>query len=151
LNQILTYIAGVLVVLLIALLVGPSLVDWKDFRAEPENYILSLNNYQITELIDLRPPEGSLYIKSSTEPFDDEMELDWEKMKRWLHRFNLLKGMKTAHVSGHASKDEIRDMVEDIGPKMVMPVHTTDDGVETFKNWFDNVVEMRYGDRYEMR
>ena len=127
------------------------IVCWKDLRAEPERYVLSLNNYYITELIDLRPPEGSLYIKSSTEPFDMDMELDWQKLTRWLARFNLLKGMKTAHVSGHASRDEIREMVEAIGPGMVMPVHTTDDGVETFKNWFGNVVEMSYGDRYEMR
>jgi len=127
------------------------IVCWKDLRAEPKKYVLSLNNYQITELIDLRPPEGSLYIKSSTEPFDDEMELDWEKMTRWLDRFGLLKGMKTAHVSGHASRDEIKNMVETIGPKMVMPIHTTDEGVETFKKWFDNVVETRYGNSYEMR
>ena len=127
------------------------IVCWKDLRAEPEKYVLSLNNYYITELIDLRPPEGSLYIKSSTEPFDKEMELDWEKMTRWLDRFGLLKGMKTAHVSGHASRDEIKEMVEAIGPRMVMPVHTTDDGVETFNKWFDNVVEMSYGSRYEMR
>jgi uncharacterized protein involved in outer membrane biogenesis len=36
LNSILTYIAGLLVVLLFAALVGPSLVDWNQFRAEIE-------------------------------------------------------------------------------------------------------------------
>lgn len=35
-NSILTYIAGLLVVLLFAALVGPSLVDWNQFRAEIE-------------------------------------------------------------------------------------------------------------------
>ncbi len=127
------------------------IVCWKDLRAEPERYVLSLNNYQIVELIDLKPPEGSLYIKSSTEPFDKEMELDWKKMTRWLDRFGLFRGMRTAHVSGHASRDEIKEMVEAIGPRAVMPIHTTDEGVETFKKWFDNVVEMSYGDSYEMR
>jgi len=126
------------------------IVCWRDIRAEPEKYVLSLNNYYITEVIDLKPPEGSLYIKSSTEPFDMEMELDWEKMRSWLDRFGLLKGMKTAHVSGHASRDEIKDMVEVIEPKMVMPVHTTEEGVQTFKNWFDNVVDMSYGSMYRL-
>ena len=36
LNSILTYIAGILVVLLFAALVGPSLVDWNKFRGEIE-------------------------------------------------------------------------------------------------------------------
>src|SRR5690606_15230250 len=36
LNSILTYIAGLLVLLLFAALVGPSLVDWNQFRAEIE-------------------------------------------------------------------------------------------------------------------
>ncbi|MBC7101902.1 MAG: AsmA family protein, partial [Parvibaculum sp.] len=35
-NSILTYIAGLLVVLLFAALVGPSLVDWNQFREEIE-------------------------------------------------------------------------------------------------------------------
>ncbi|NIJ41023.1 uncharacterized protein involved in outer membrane biogenesis [Parvibaculum indicum] len=47
-NQILTYIAGVLVVLLIALLVGPSLVDWKDFRAEFERQASRITGHDVT-------------------------------------------------------------------------------------------------------
>ena len=48
LNQILTYIAGALVVLLIALLVGPSLVDWTDFRAEFERQASRITGHDVT-------------------------------------------------------------------------------------------------------
>lgn len=47
-NQILTYIAGALVVLLIALLVGPGLVDWKDFRAEFERQASRITGHDVT-------------------------------------------------------------------------------------------------------
>ena len=47
-NQILTYIAGALVVLLIALLVGPSLVDWTDFRAEFERQASRITGHDVT-------------------------------------------------------------------------------------------------------
>ena len=53
-NQILTYIAGALVVLLIALLVGPSLVDWKDFRAEFERQASRITGHDVTIEGDIR-------------------------------------------------------------------------------------------------
>lgn len=32
-------------------------------------------DFQLKELIDVRPEQSSQYIRSTTEPFDDEMEL----------------------------------------------------------------------------
>ncbi len=34
------------------------------------------NYFQLNELIDVEPANGSVYIRSVTEPFDEEMELD---------------------------------------------------------------------------
>ncbi|MDZ4171905.1 MAG: MBL fold metallo-hydrolase RNA specificity domain-containing protein, partial [Methanobacteriaceae archaeon] len=40
----------------------------------------------------------------------------------WLDHFNL--EMFQMHASGHASGPEILEMIEEIGPKKVYPVHT---------------------------
>jgi uncharacterized protein involved in outer membrane biogenesis len=56
LNSILTYIAGLLVALLFAALVGPSLIDWNQFRAEIEAQASQATGrqVQITGNIDFR-------------------------------------------------------------------------------------------------
>ncbi len=51
------------------------------------------------ELIDVKP-EKAVYIKSVTEPFDEEMEFDEMRINNWLKHFNLLSVHKM-HVSGH--------------------------------------------------
>lgn len=52
--------------------------------------------------------EHSSYIRSSTKPFNDEMKLDQERVKRWLAHFGLLTNdidWVHVHVSGHGSRD----------------------------------------------
>ena len=56
-----------------------------------KDMIFYCSDFQVQELIDVRPKENSAYIRSSTEPFDDEMELDQKRVKRWLVHFGLLK------------------------------------------------------------
>ena len=35
------------------------------------------SNFDLKELIDIKPGSDSVYIKSVCEPFDQEMEMDW--------------------------------------------------------------------------
>jgi ribonuclease J len=68
------------------------------------------SDFQLQELIDIRP-QDSVYIRSSTEPFDDDMSLDQERVKRWLVHFGLVKkdeDWNHIHVSGHDSGDQIK-------------------------------------------
>ena len=75
----------------------------------------------LTELIDVKPSPGSLFIRSKSEPFeeDDAEEAVLDNWKKW---FRL--DSHEAHASGHASMDEIFSIVEHVAPKMVIPVHT---------------------------
>ncbi|WP_158385661.1 hypothetical protein [Candidatus Nitrososphaera evergladensis] len=55
--------------------------------------------------------EGSSYIRSSTEPFDQEMRLDEKRVKLWLQHFSLLtlkKQWNHTHVSGHGDGTQIK-------------------------------------------
>jgi ribonuclease J len=102
------------------------------------------NYFQLNELIDVKPANGSVYIRSVTEPFDEEMELDARRIDNWLNLFKLKQyGRKPddgLHASGHASGDELRSMIEEMNPRRIVPVHT--EHPETFRAAFSNVVEM---------
>ncbi|MBI2252439.1 MAG: hypothetical protein HYU63_06860, partial [Armatimonadetes bacterium] len=76
-------------------------------KENPQKYILMLNFFELNELFDLKPQEGSIYIKASSEPFNDEMKIDQKKLKNWLKYFKikayLEKDLYGIHASGHAS------------------------------------------------
>lgn len=94
---------------------------------EPSNYLLHLDYYELNELIDLRPPPGSVYISAVSEPFNIEMELDEKRLANWLRRFGVNAPdfqPRYVHASGHASGRELIDFVKTVHPKMLIPIHT---------------------------
>ncbi|MGC9516740.1 MAG: MBL fold metallo-hydrolase [Methanomicrobiales archaeon] len=98
-------------------------INYKDLRDEPENYIFRCDFFELKELIDIKPREG-IYIRSVTEPFDDEMVIDYQKAKNWLDHFNLKLIEEGMHASGHANGTEILNMIRQIAPEKVYPIHT---------------------------
>ncbi|HWP78576.1 MAG TPA: MBL fold metallo-hydrolase [Candidatus Nitrosotenuis sp.] len=115
-------------------------VDYRDVSSKQQEYMFYCSDYRLQELIDVRPQEGSSYIRSSTEPFDDEMRFDHERIKRWLVHFGLLRkddNWNVTHVSGHGSKDQIRYVVQETKAKNVIPIHTTRE--DYFKQWHQSV------------
>lgn len=53
------------------------------------------------------------------------MEINEEKVKNWLDLFNIPYFNKGFHASGHANGKEILEMIEEINPEKLYPVHTT--------------------------
>ena len=115
----------------------PNAVNSSDIRENECQYILRLDNFTFKELIDIKP-ENAIYIHSVTEPFNDEMELSYEITENWLNHFNIPIN-KSFHVSGHARGAQLLDMIREINPDVLYPVHTTrielfdvlkDDGIE---------------------
>ena len=68
----------------------PNYVDYRDVKANQKKFVFYCSDFQLLNLIDVRPSEKSSYIRSSTEPFNDEMKLDQERIKRWLIHFGLI-------------------------------------------------------------
>lgn len=99
-----------------------NMVTHKDVRVNQDKYILFCSFYDLQELIDVNPLAGSSFVYSLTEPFNEEMEIDFSRMKNWLDRFSL--PIKQAHASGHTFKDELKTMMDEIKPKIVFPIHT---------------------------
>jgi ribonuclease J len=107
----------------------------KDVKDNQNKYMFFCTNFDLKELIDIKPVEGSSYIKSVCEPFDIEMELDWKKIENWINHFGM--GLNSTHVSGHASGPQLRDFVKTVKPKMVIPVHTLH--ANFYDKWWDKV------------
>jgi ribonuclease J len=114
----------------------PSTVDLEHFtngirayqiKQSPSRYLVHLDYYDFNELVDLRPAQGSTYIRASSEPFNEEMRLDAERVRMWLRHFDINSPTHDpiyVHASGHASRPEIRQLIHDINPKAVFSVHT---------------------------
>jgi ribonuclease J len=112
-------------------------VTARDISENQDEYIFRCDFFELKELIDVKPEAGSSYIRSVCEPFDLEMELDLKKVENWLTHFGLYP-YTHIHASGHLNYDEIRDVVQTVQPKTLIPVHTQHP--EVFKNFHDNVV-----------
>ncbi len=105
-------------------------------RENPKQYVLMFSYWDANELFDLVALDSNhktRYISASTEPFSEEMEIDETKMVHWLDFFGIdyeyeKKGKKKMfvrrHVSGHASKTELFELIEKIAPLKIIPIHT---------------------------
>lgn len=99
-----------------------NVITYRDLKEDPTNYIFRCDFFELKELIDIKPENG-LYIHSLTEPFNEEMEIDFRRVQNWLKHFDLLP-IHTMHVSGHANGEELLAMIKEIKPEKLYPIHT---------------------------
>ncbi len=99
-----------------------SVVSAEDVAVIQEQSILVASLMDMLALPDIDPMPGSVYILSSSEPFDEEMEISHEKLMGWLTHYGL--PLFQVHASGHATAHELRSAVEMVQPKKVFLVHT---------------------------
>ena len=77
-------------------------------------------------------PVPAVYIYSSSEAFNEEMEIDHQRLGHWLEHFGVEShGLGEAqdgplHASGHASGTELLDIIRQIRPQRLVPIHTQD-------------------------
>ena len=81
--------------------------------------VFALNFHDFEELVSLDPAAGSCYVLSASEPFNEEMEIDFERPTNWY-------GMPQyhVHVSGHMMPLQLKAALKTIGGKRIFPVHT---------------------------
>lgn len=112
--------------------------EW--IRSNLSKLVVHLSYYNLQNLVDLKP-DGGIYINASTEPFNEEMALDFKRLDNWRKRFNL--EYRYFHASGHLSKEEVFRFIEDVNPRKVIPIHT--EGSRVFEKKFENVILPRVG------
>ncbi|MHA1799559.1 MAG: MBL fold metallo-hydrolase [Candidatus Helarchaeota archaeon] len=111
-----------------------NLVDEEYVRNNQEKLIMALDFVYFQEIIDIKPINGSLFLHSMSEAWD-ERDLSDEIKKNWCNKFNLK--YLQAHSSGHCTKEEIFENINNINPKLIIPIHT--EHSELFKEKFENV------------
>jgi len=96
-------------------------IKCKELKNNPKEYVVSTSLWEMNQLIDIQP-KNAIWIKSNCEPFSEDMELDEKRKQHWLEHFGIKE--YPAHASGHASGPEIKQMIEEINAKKVIPIHT---------------------------
>ncbi len=84
--------------------------------------VLALGFHDFEELVALEPAAGSCYVLSASEPFNEEMEIDFERLLNWLRHYGL--PQYHVHVSGHMMPLQLKAALKAMNAKRVFPVHT---------------------------
>ncbi|MHA1971767.1 MAG: MBL fold metallo-hydrolase [Candidatus Hodarchaeales archaeon] len=85
-------------------------------------YVFQCDFWNLTDLIDIQPETSSTYVYSHGDPFDDEGQIDYNRMMNWINHFQLK--IVQFHASGHAPKLDLKHIVEEISPEIIIPIHT---------------------------
>lgn len=109
-------------------------LDANDIRNNQSKYLLISQFQDLRELIDIKPNEGC-YIYSSSEPFNEESEIAFDRFSNWLDHFAL--PMYHIHASGHIMPLALRSMLEEIKPNVIIPIHT--EHANMFAKWCSNI------------
>lgn len=110
-----------------------------DVTAAQNNFILCFSFWDLNELPSINPGPGSLYVFSSSEPHDEEQEIDFRRLHEWLKHFGI-KGFglpvenngewqvpeeqRRLHASGHACGTDLLQIALQIKPEALIPVHS---------------------------
>ena len=93
-----------------------------EISLNPSRYLCALGYFSFASLIDIKPPPGTLYIHSASEPYNEEMVLNQDRVDNWLGKFSMERHQ--IHCSGHAKGPDLFSIVKEIGAKMLFPVHS---------------------------
>ncbi|MDP6347347.1 MAG: MBL fold metallo-hydrolase RNA specificity domain-containing protein [Dehalococcoidia bacterium] len=128
------------------------MVSAEEISRRQTDYMVCFSFFDLNKLPSIMPQEGSVYIYSSSEPHDEEGELDVRRLNQWILRFGMRPvgvprwtehtvacplGVKAEcghwavpdeerglHASGHATGPQLLDMVRSIRPQTFIPVHS---------------------------
>jgi len=121
-------------------------IDFNKISKNGGKYLCAFNFWDFTELIDIKPEPGSLYLRSLSEPYSEEMEIDQVRVNNWLKHFDFEKFQ--SHCSGHSKGKDLLEIVSEIGAKTVYPIHT--EHADMFKKVSKNRVLIDEGKKYQI-
>jgi len=99
----------------------PNIKTAEEIRKKPQDHVIVLNFWYLNMLVDLKPKNG-MYIHSLSEPFNEEMEISYERMVNWIMHFDM--NFIQSHCSGHINGPSLMEMIKTINPKQLYPIHT---------------------------
>jgi len=97
-------------------------VDSYYVNAHQDELLLAASFFDMNEMVEVQPEPGSIYILSQSEPFSEQMEIDFNKLINWLEICGL--PLYHVHASGHVNPDQLKWAISEINPGKVYVVHT---------------------------
>jgi ribonuclease J len=104
----------------------PNIITSEEITKKPNDYMIVLNFWYFNMFVDLKP-NGGKYIHSLSEPFNEEMEISYQRMRNWINFFEL--DFVQSHCSGHIFGADLRKLIENVKPKYLFPIHTEKPGI----------------------
>jgi len=106
-----------------------------DVSKDPGRYILCFSLWDANDLLDLEGVEGGIYLYSNSKAYDEEQQVDLERLRNWVRHMGLVlygdpddpEG-PVLHTSGHASGPELAEFVKRVKPEVLVPIHTENPG-----------------------
>jgi ribonuclease J len=98
-----------------------SVVDSAKLSKMQGETVLAASLVDFEELIEIKPLSGSCYVLSASEPFNEEMEIGFDKLMSWLDHYGIVQ--YHVHVSGHIMPLQLRDALNKIKAKKIFPIH----------------------------
>ncbi len=129
----------------------PNAIDYRYVAANQKDLIFYCSDFNLQNLIDIKPSPGSTYIRSLTEPFDVEMEIKEEQIKNWFEHFGIIsreRDWHQIHVSGHGDSTQIMRVIDGAQAKKLIPIHTQHD--EYHKRMHSNVETVSKNGTYSL-
>jgi len=97
-------------------------IDARYVNAHQDELLLAASFFDMNEMVEVQPEPGSVYILSQSEPFNEEMEIDYSKLLNWLEICGL--PLYQVHASGHINPDQLKWAISEINPRKVYAIHT---------------------------
>ena len=98
------------------------IVDVFEVSKQQCKAVLAMSFYDLEELVEIQPEAGSCHILSASEPFNEEMEIDFERLVNWIRHYGL--PQYHVHVSGHIMPLQLKAILKEINAAKIFPVHT---------------------------
>ena len=123
----------------------PNIITSEEISKKPNDYMIVLNFYYFNMFVDLKPYDGK-YIHSLSEPFNEEMEVSYDRMMNWINFFNMK--FVQSHCSGHIIGSDLKKLIKNVNPKTLYPIHT--EHPELFKKLNMNVQTVEEEKQYKI-
>ena len=84
------------------------MITSEDLTVAPKRYVVATSLSDMEGMVGVKPAPGSVYILSSSEPYNEEMELDMQRLIEWLDFYGMQ--IYHIHVSGNIMPQQLRSL-----------------------------------------
>jgi len=110
-----------------SILDATQVVEAKEIASNQTQYIAVFTLADLNELLEIKPRAGSNFILSMSEPFNEEQEIEFDRLRNWLDHFGL--PMYQSHCSGHIMPAQLREAIAQVKPDKIAVIHTEHPGL----------------------